>query len=206
MWDTATDDPPDPITDDWCSKDRKATANSGFPLEDCFVVTPGKKRNCSQRYVVKFERYHEKSTLSNKVTLLRRICSLKLTEGGNTKNHLIRMQDLIDRLETLAEQLTVALFLSSLPASYGALTTALETRPEEDLMIELVKNKLFDEYSIRKSNQTDTYSREQKALKTIKGHSKSTAAANPTAHEPITCYFRKKPNHVKKECNVFFAP
>lgn len=51
--------------------------------------------------------------------------------------NLAQMEDLIDQLallgETLAEQLTVAFFLSSLPDSYGTLITALETRPEGDL-------------------------------------------------------------------------
>ena len=64
------------------------------------------------------------------------------------ENHLAEMQNLIDQLaslgevgEPLAEHLSVALFLSSLPDSYGTLITALETRPEEDLTVttELVK-------------------------------------------------------------------
>jgi len=131
---------------------------------------------------------------------------LKLSEGGNMERHLIQMQDLIDQLaslgETLAEQLTVALFLSSLPESYGTLITALETRPEADLTIELVKNKLLEEYVRRNSNSGDTYSSVQNALKTTEGHSK-VVAANPATHKPITCYFCKKPNHIKKECRKY---
>ena len=65
------------------------------------------------------------------------------------ESHLAHMEDLIDQLsslgETLAEKLNVALYLSSLPDSYSSLITALETRPEEDLTVELVKNKLIEE-------------------------------------------------------------
>ena len=62
--------------------------------------------------------------------------------------HLAQMEDLIDQLlslgETLAEHLTVALFLSSLPDSYGTLITALETRDEADLTryIRLLKSQV----------------------------------------------------------------
>jgi len=98
--------------------------------------------------------------------------------------------------------LTVALFLSSLPESYGILITVLETRPEEDLTTELVKNKLLEEYVRRNSNSGETYSSEQNALKITEGHSK-VVAANPATHKPITCYFCKKPNHVKKECRQY---
>ena len=74
--------------------------------------------------------------------------------------HIIQMEDLIDQMaslgETLAENLNVALFLSSLPDGYGTLITALETRPEEDLTQELVKNKLLEEYRRRIRNTIST--------------------------------------------------
>ena len=69
------------------------------------------------------------------------------------ESHLTLMEDSIDQLsslgETLAEPLTAALFLSSLPDSYSTLITASETRPEADLTIELVKNKLLEESTKR---------------------------------------------------------
>ena len=205
LWDTTTEDPPDPVTDEWRTKDRKARANIGLLLEDNQLHLVRKETTAKGMWT-SLQRYHEKSTLSNKVSLLRRICNLKLSEGGNMERHLIQMQDLIDQLaslrETLAEQLTVALFLSSLPESYGTLITALETRPEADLTIELVKNKLLEEYVRRNSNSGDTYSSEQNALKTTGGHSR-VVAAKPATHKPITCYFCKKPNHIKKECRKY---
>ena len=206
LWETTTQDPPDPVTDDWRTKDRKARANIGLLLEDNQLHLVRKETTAKGMWT-SLQRYHEKSTLSNKVSLLRRICNLKLSEGGNMEKHLIQMQDLIDQLaslgETLAEQLTVALFLSSLPESYRTLITALETRPEDDLTIELVKNKLLEEYARRNNNSGDTYSSEQKALKANEGHGKAAASANPVMHKPITCFFCKKPNHVKKECRKY---
>ena len=93
-------------------------------------------------------------TLPSKVNLLKRLCKAKLTEHGDVENHLAEMQNLINELaslgEPLAEHLSVVLFLSSLPDSYGTLITALETGPEEDLTTELVKGKLLEEFK-RKS-------------------------------------------------------
>jgi hypothetical protein len=120
------------------------------------------------------------------------------------------MEDLIDQLsslgETLAEHLTVALYLSSLPDSYGTLITALETRPEADLTQELVKNKLVEEYKRRTETATTASgSQEQQALKattTVKD-GRRTAAAATSSGTHITCFFCKKPNHMKKECRKY---
>src|SRR6218665_3849149 len=110
------------------------------------------------------------------------------------ENHLAEMQNLIDQLaslgEPLAEHLSVALFLSSLPDSYGTLITALETRPEEDLTTEIVKGKLLEEFK-RRSNvfpmQNELESKVPKMTET-----------EVKPRPPLTCFFCKKPNHVKK--------
>ena len=77
--------------------------------------------------------------------------------------------------------------LSSLPDSYGTLITALETRPEEDLTKELVKNKLLEEYSRRmESSMVPPTATEQKAMKAKddKYHEKY-----PAATSKLTCFF-----------------
>jgi len=112
------------------------------------------------------------------------------------------MEDLIEQLsslgETLAEHLTVVLYLSSLPDSYGTLITALETRPAEDLTKELVKTMLLEEYTRRKKAGISQPDVKQKALKAKDARSASTNSG-------ITCFFCKKLNHVKmkKECRKY---
>jgi len=110
------------------------------------------------------------------------------------ESHLAQMEDLIDQLsslgEKLAEHLTVALFLSSLPDSYGTLITALETRDEADLTTELVKNKLIEEFKRR--NETGVTSiQEQQALKTTADKDSRRTATNNTGAQ-ITCFFSVK--------------
>ena len=203
LWQIVSDDPPEEVTDAWRTKDRKARATIGLLLEDNQLHHIRKQTTAKGTWTA-LQKYHEKSTLSNKVNLLKKLCGLKLTDGGNMESHIAQMEDLIDQLsslgETLAEHLTVALFLSSLPDSYGTLITALETRPEEDLTQELVKNKLVEEYKRRiETDVTVTPTHEQQALKT-------TAAKDgrkPATGTQITCFFCKKPNHMKKECRKY---
>jgi len=99
--------------------------------------------------------------------------------------------------------LTVALFLSSLPDSYGTLITALETRPEADLTQELVKNKLVEEYKRRtETAATSSGSHEQQAMKATSTGTYD-SRKNASGGTQITCFFCRKPNHMKKECRKY---
>ena len=202
LWDTISSDPPDPLTDAWRSKDCKARATIGLLLEDNQLHHVRKESTAKSTWTA-LQRYHEKSTLSNKVSLLKKLCGLKLTDCGNMESHLAQMEDLIDQLsslgETLAEHLTVALFLSSLPDSYGTLITALETRDEADLTT--VKNKLIEEFKRRTEIGVVTNIQEQQALETTADKDTRRTATNTSAQ--ITCFFCKKPNHMKKDCRKY---
>jgi gag-polypeptide of LTR copia-type len=200
-WDAVANDAPDPITAEWRAKDRRAWATIGLLLEDNQLHLVRKQETAKDIWTA-LQRYHEKSTLSNKASLLKKICALKLSESGDMERHLGSMEDPFDQLaslgDTLAEQLTVAHFLSSLPDSYGTLITALEIRLEADLTVELVKNKLLEEYKRRQEagHMTGPIS-DHKALKTV--DDKRKPAGGTSLRTAITCYFCKKPNHVKKE-------
>src|SRR6218665_2077187 len=159
LWETVTKEIPDPVTAEWQTKDAKARAIIGLEVADNQLHLIRKQTTAKGSWQT-LKKYHEKTTVSSKVNLLKRLCGLKLTEHGDMENHLAEMQNLIDQLASLGEPLAehlgpicsaVALFLSSLPDSYGTLITALETRPEEDLTTELVKGKLLEEFK-RRSN------------------------------------------------------
>lgn len=135
------------------------------------------------------KQHHEKSTLSNKVILMRRICNARMGEDGDMEQHIDEMTGLFQRLIALGEtQLsdswTVAMILSSLPASYSTLTTALETRPEADLTLSLVQSKLIGEYRQRKANE---------------GTSDSDSVMKVNS-EQSRCYFCDDFGHFKSSC------
>ena len=84
-----------------------------------------------------YKDYHEKETLTNKVHLMRMICSLRLEEGVNASQHINKIQELFLKLkdvgeESLSNKWSVAMLLSNLPRSYDPLVTALEIRLESD--------------------------------------------------------------------------
>lgn len=212
LWDAISKEAPNPVTERWTTKDQKARATIGLLIEDNQLHLVRRQTTARGTWNA-LKAYHEKSTLSNKVSLLRKLCALKLSENGNMENHLQQMEDTIDQLaslgETLAEQLTVALFLSSLPESYSTLITALETRPEADLTQELVKNKLLEEYK-RRNEQSAAASgvnhegEDQKALKTTNFRGNDQNKQNQQQqYQQLSCFFCKKPGHLKKECRKY---
>lgn len=201
LWDVVKLNRPKDPDDVWFSKDGKARATIGLLVEDNQL---GHIKKCSTAKEMwnTLQGYHQKSTLSNKVSLLKRLCSLKLSEGDDIEEHINSMSNLIDQLsalgEILAEQLTVALLLSSLPESYSTLITALETRPEKDLTQELVKNKLIEEYKRRKEMKGVSHQKDEKAFKANYETSKYQKDNKGRA-----CYFCKKIGHEKINCRKY---
>lgn len=126
--------------------------------------------------------------MTNKVFLMRSICSLKLEEGDNAKAHINHMQDLFTILSdigetTLTDKWSAAMLLSSLPESYDALITTLESRKEDEVTFALVQQRVIAEYE---------------------RHSTADANSNDSVLKIIaktrTCFFCKKPDHMKKNC------
>ena len=76
--------------------------------------------------------------------------------------------------------------LRSLPASFDTLTTALETRSESDLALELIKSKLVDEVIKREngSNLCDSVFK----------------AGSEKQKKTLLFYFFRKQGHKQKQC------
>jgi len=74
LWEVVNDDIPAEATDRWRMKDRKATAHIGLLLEDGHLHLVRKQQTDKGMWTI-LKNYHEKSTLSNKVNLLKKLCS-----------------------------------------------------------------------------------------------------------------------------------
>lgn len=196
LWSTVKNDKPESaeITSAWTRKDEKARAMIGLALEDNQLVHIMEALSAQEMWE-KLKGYHERGSLSNKIHVLRRLCSMRLVEGGNLSDHLMEASELVYRLarmgESLKEHLVVAILLSSLPDSYDPLVTALEGRPEEDLKLDYVKGKLMDEWRRKNVNQIPETEKVMKSFVQVE---------NPRNVQ--VCHHCKQEGHFWRSCPV----
>ena len=162
LWENITEEAPATLTEKWNKNDDKSRATIGLIVEDSQLIHIRQAKTAREGWDP-LKKQHEKSNLTNKVFLLKRICSLKLEKNGNMQVYVDTMLNLIYKLsalgETLKANLDVTMLLVSLPDSYSTLVTALESRSESDLTLDFVKGKLIDEYQRRRNSNTGNSSR-----------------------------------------------
>lgn len=210
LWKFITEDPPvipkaDAAKSDESAREKhmafmessdQARALIGLCVEDG-QLTHIRNLTTAKQVWEALRKHHERDTLSNKVSIIRRISRTQLQEKGDMEKHLEQMVNLFQKLSDLgangANQLDdewkVGFVLSSLPPSYDALVTALEVR--DDLTFSMVYSKLIAEHLKRKSAAAmDNSSSEfQTVLK--------------TTHQKLKCFFCKKTSHLKKDCRKY---
>lgn len=182
---------PNPVVAAWTKADEKCFATIVLYVEDSQLNL---MKDCESAKAVwdKIKEYHQKATMTSRVSLLKRICSLNLTEGGNMEAHLFELEELFDRLtcagQAMEDSLKIAMIHRSLPDSYGNLVTALESRPEADITIDFVKRRILDEHQRRVERSGDV------AEKVMKLQSKG--------QKKMVCYHCQKPGHIRRNCKL----
>lgn len=174
----------------WEDGDQRARATIGLLLSRS---QHGHIRNTTTAKAVweNLKKQHEKKSLTSKVHLLKRICDLKYHEGDDIEDHLMKFEDLFAKLSNagtkLDDDLQVILVFRSLPSSFDALTTTLENRSEDELTLEIVKNRIINEVQ-KRSESTSADSMVLKA----DGKTKS-----------IVCHYCQKVGHMKRNCKLW---
>lgn len=174
----------------WEVADEKARSLIVLCVSDNQLSLLRNKETANEMWT-SLENFHQKSTLVNKITLLRNLWAMKLEDHGDPRTHFEQMENYVQKIidlgeKNLTESLKVAILLNSLPSSCNTLITALEARDDTELTISLVQTKVLDEFSRRKPDQSST----EKLFKVAKKLNKQ------NKH----CVFCKRTNHNVDEC------
>ncbi|KXJ81929.1 hypothetical protein RP20_CCG016837 [Aedes albopictus] len=185
-------------TEQWKKDDRKAKATIILLLEDSqFSLV----KNCvlARDTYEALKRYHQKTTRSVRVSLLKKLCAVNLAENSDVEEHLREFDDLFDRLDaagtTLDKDTKICMLLRSLPPSFDGLVTALDSRADDDISLDVVKSKLVDEYNRQLERRGGSVGSER-AMRSTEGKS---------GGDPRICHFCKNVGHIKRNCCKFLA-
>lgn len=187
LWKHVTEAAPEPLTDAWKDGDAKARATIVLLVDDSQHPLI---RNCKTANETweELRKHHQKTTMCTRVSYLKKLCKAEYADDNDMEGHLFRMEELFASLanagQELEPSLKVAMVLKSMPDSFDILTTALESRSDDELTMELVKRKLLDEA-------------QKRAEKSHRGESILRAGGDK---KPIVCHNCHKPGHFKREC------
>lgn len=190
LWSVVEDELPEqPMTHEWKQKDGRARATISLSIDDNQIVHVYKCRWAKEMWT-ELQKVHERSNLSNKLYLLRKLYQSKL-ENKTMSDYIKEVLELVERLSGVGEVIkdfhVAALLLGGLPDNYASLVTALDTRPDNELTLEYVKGKLIDEFK-RKGANGDGESA-LNVRKIIDG-----------VNKVRECYFCHRKGHYKKDC------
>lgn len=186
LWKYVSEAAPNPLTDAWKEGDAKARATIALLVDDCQhpLIRDSKTAQSTWDNI---KNHHQKTTMTTKVSLLKKLCRAEYNENGDMEGHLFKMEELFSSLANAGQELDanlkVAMVLKSMPDSFDNLTTALETREDKDLTMDLVKGKLLDE-----------------AQKRMEKTHPSESILRVGAEKKIICHQCRKPGHMKRDC------
>ena len=134
----------------------------------------------------------QKKTWANKLSLRKRLFTMKLSDSGSMREYIRKMTEIFDELAVVAEPVSeedkVVYLLAGLPESYDVLVTALESGSDTVPALESVTERLLrEEHKLKDREEAD----DSKKLLVAKGR------------RPLTCHYCKKPGHFKKDCWKF---
>ena len=97
LWKHIAGDAPEPLTQAWMEGDSKARATIALLVDDSQHPLI---RNCltAKNTWNELKNLHQKTTMSTKVSLLKKLCKAEYTNDGDMEDHLFRMEELFSSL------------------------------------------------------------------------------------------------------------
>ena len=134
----------------------------------------------------------QKKTWANKLSLRKKLFTMKLSDSGSMREYIKRMTEAFDELAVVADPVSdedkVVYLLAGLPENYDVLVTALESGSDTVPALENVTERLL---------------REEQKLKDREDADDGKKLLVAAGRKKFTCHYCKKPGHFKKDCWKF---
>ena len=203
-------------TETWIAADLKAKSDLILSISPSELK---QIKNCetSREVWIKLQSIYQSTGPARKATLLKQLTLQKMAEGEDTRDHIRRFFDAVDKLEEMEvnvnEDLLTILLLYSLPASYENFRCAIESR--DDLpKPEILKIKILEESDARRSKVREcvpgamyasTFKRKghfQKKPENPNSKNSENGGNEKSSHQPFKykCSRCKKVGHKAKDC------
>ena len=174
----------------------EATMRLTFAMSPAVVLLV-QSLDCPVTIWDRLERQYEKRTASSKLSQVQRYFEAKMAEGESAEKHLLRMNELCDRLAAMElpvpEEFQPMMILASLPASYTAIVQTLGSQAGK-LDMAHVTSTVLDEDARRRENG----SQENQVLVSHGGRQPRNSARKNLSS--VQCYNCEKMGHFSREC------
>lgn len=198
LWSCISEETPElkDRTKEWKEKDELALQSIGFLVEDAQLRLIKDAETAREAWNL-LNRYYVKDSAVGKVALIKKLCKLELSEGGDCRQHLAEFDELFERFENVGcvmpEDMRAAFILASLPQSYDSMVASIQGRAEVFTMA-FVKSKLLEEYERRVDKNDNEENQKAMAAKTNFKH--------PKEDNRRLCYACGSPDHMMRNCEA----
>lgn len=206
LWEVISEPAPIPEDVRWRRKDQQARAVIGLLIENNQLIHIRSATSALETWEA-LKSVHNKSSFIGKVFVLKRISRASLEKDGDMEKHVNLMLGLFDEMasmgKALDEDLMVAFMLTSLPAKYDGLITALEVMDEKELTVKFIKDKLLNDWKRRQEGNAQDEPSEAVMKASVSNNSGGNFQKNGQKNK--VCFWCKTPGHYKKECRQYLA-
>ena len=192
LWDVMNDDT---VCDDpaeyrkFCYKRDRALAYIVLNVDSTLLYLIGDPVDPVEVWE-KLQDQFQRKTWANKLSLRRKLYSLKLKEDGSVQDHIKSMVEIFDALSVMGDHVEeedrVVHILASLPDSFGMLVTALEANSEVPAMEVVIERLLHEE---KKMVEKDS-------------HKDATCHDAFVGRHQKACYNCGRPGHIRRYCKA----